>query len=103
MRACQRIFGEIGGITSAVVLPISSETGTNSYPLARSVVISSGSAATVAERLPPPSCSRMMLPLHPRAGLHLIQLRSTLSVISCGDLRGCSFQSSVSILSPMMV
>ena len=60
-----------------------------------------GQGATVAERSPPPSCSRMTEPRSPGLlGCMASICSKTLSVISCGVLRGCSSQSLVSILSP---
>ena len=71
--------------------------------VARSVSMSSGRAATVAERSPPPSCSRMMRAAQLRLGLHVLQLLEDAVGDSCGVLRGCSSQSLVSILLPTMV
>ena len=52
------------------------ETETNSYPLARSPSMMRGSASTVWLRSPPPSCSRMMLPLSAvRVGDHALNDR----------------------------
>ena len=62
-----------------------------------------GSASTVAWRFPPPSCIRMMEPRNCGLVFMVCNCASTDCAISSGVLRGCSFQSSVSILLPMMV
>ena len=97
---CQKVSG---GITSAVVLSISRDTGTIEYPCARSESISTGSAATVAERSPPPSCIKMIDPRNCGFAFIVSNWSRIDCAISCGVFRGRSAQSFVSSLLPMIV
>src|SRR4029078_8318881 len=67
-------------------MPASSETGTNSKPLALSASISLGSASTVFDLSPPESCSRMMCPLP--SGLGSVASTMERSTVSSAD-GGC--------------
>ena len=68
---CQKVSG---GITWAVVLPISAETGTMRVAVGAQGVDERASAATVAERSPPPSCMQDDGAAELRLGLHGLQL-----------------------------
>ncbi len=89
----------------AVVLPISSETGTISYPLrAQRIDQHRQRRDRWAARSPPPSCIRMMLPRNCGFSFMIGKLVAERCRRSpSGVLRGCSSQSLVSILLPMMV
>ncbi len=62
------MVGDSGGIAWSRVSPMSCEAGTKRRPRARTWSIRIGSAATVCERSPPASCSRIVLPLAPGVG-----------------------------------